>query len=398
MPRFLNAVLAKDTTDCTGANTGSLQSSGGLWVAKQIRSDGIANFLNTTPSTSYTNGAIITPGGIGCGTLAVNAVPILPSQTAKTFFAAPNGSAGAPSFRTLAPTDYPVFVGSGASHAIGAVPDPGVTAGTTKYLREDGTWVVPPGTGLTNPMTTLGDLIVGGTSGTPARLAIGTEGRVLTSQGGNPAWVTLPSAGAATLSSVTLADNTTATLVPGAAFPTASTSALKIDFWATRGATLVYCGYITITYDGTHPRALIHEDQAVGDMGLTFGIDVNGGNVRLLYTTTNTGVAVAFKYLVNSGAVLGAVSTVRSTTADTTLTFSDQTLYVDTTTGAVTVYLPSAPYAGLTYNIKKACISANSMTIDGNGKQIDGAYTVSTVATNRPNYMLQYDGTSWNLL
>lgn len=39
---------------------------------------------------------------------------------------------------------HAVFVGSGASHAAGFVPDPGASAGTTKYLREDGTWTVPP--------------------------------------------------------------------------------------------------------------------------------------------------------------------------------------------------------------------------------------------------------------
>ena len=35
------------------------------------------------------------------------------------------------------------FVGSGSSHKEGLVPDPGATAGTSKYLREDGTWSVP---------------------------------------------------------------------------------------------------------------------------------------------------------------------------------------------------------------------------------------------------------------
>ncbi len=35
-----------------------------------------------------------------------------------------------------------VFGASGASHSTGIVPDPGATAGTTRYLREDGTWVV----------------------------------------------------------------------------------------------------------------------------------------------------------------------------------------------------------------------------------------------------------------
>ncbi len=39
----------------------------------------------------------------------------------------------------------PVFQASGSNHSQGAVPDPGATAGTTRYLREDGTWAVPAG-------------------------------------------------------------------------------------------------------------------------------------------------------------------------------------------------------------------------------------------------------------
>jgi hypothetical protein len=41
------------------------------------------------------------------------------------------------------------FVGSGATHKKGLVPTPGATPGTTRYLREDGTWAVPPGGGGT---------------------------------------------------------------------------------------------------------------------------------------------------------------------------------------------------------------------------------------------------------
>lgn len=48
------------------------------------------------------------------------------------------------------------FVGSGASHARGAVPDPGASAGTVKFLREDASWQVPPGT------LSIGDPITGG--------------------------------------------------------------------------------------------------------------------------------------------------------------------------------------------------------------------------------------------
>ena len=48
---------------------------------------------------------------------------------------------------TLAAGQIPVFGGSGSTHAAGAVPDPGATSGTTRYLREDGSWVVPAGGG-----------------------------------------------------------------------------------------------------------------------------------------------------------------------------------------------------------------------------------------------------------
>lgn len=41
---------------------------------------------------------------------------------------------------------------------------------------------------MTNPMTTAGDIIYGGASGTPTRLAAGTEGYILTMGATNPAW------------------------------------------------------------------------------------------------------------------------------------------------------------------------------------------------------------------
>jgi hypothetical protein len=49
------------------------------------------------------------------------------------------------------------MIGSGPTHATGLVPDPGATSGNTKFLREDGTWIVPP--------TASGTVAGGGTSG-----------------------------------------------------------------------------------------------------------------------------------------------------------------------------------------------------------------------------------------
>lgn len=65
---------------------------------------------------------------------------------------------------TLAITD---FVASGASHARGTVPDPGVTAGTTKFLREDATWQPISGS-AGGTVTSVSVVTANGISGTVA--------------------------------------------------------------------------------------------------------------------------------------------------------------------------------------------------------------------------------------
>jgi len=51
---------------------------------------------------------------------------------------------------------------------------------------------LPVDPGFPNPLTALGDLFVGGASGAPSRLGIGTTAHVLTVVGGVPAWQALP--------------------------------------------------------------------------------------------------------------------------------------------------------------------------------------------------------------
>lgn len=50
--------------------------------------------------------------------------------------------------------------------------------------------IMPGAEGMENPMTTAGDVIVGGSAGAPARLAAGDNGKVLTVTAGTPAWET----------------------------------------------------------------------------------------------------------------------------------------------------------------------------------------------------------------
>lgn len=53
-------------------------------------------------------------------------------------------------------------------------------------------WAAPASGGMANPMTAPGDLIRGGVAGAAERVAVGTAGHVLTVVGGVPAWSALP--------------------------------------------------------------------------------------------------------------------------------------------------------------------------------------------------------------
>jgi len=65
--------------------------------------------------------------------------------------------------------------------------------------------------GMTNPMTTSGDTIYGGASGTPTRLGIGSTGNVLTVAGGVPTWAA-PAGGGKVLQVVMGTTSTTTTI------------------------------------------------------------------------------------------------------------------------------------------------------------------------------------------
>jgi hypothetical protein len=63
----------------------------------------------------------------------------------------------------------PALGASGPSHQAGVAPDPGSTAGTTRYLREDATWATPAGGGGTVPTGTGFTHITSGSQDSAAR-------------------------------------------------------------------------------------------------------------------------------------------------------------------------------------------------------------------------------------
>jgi hypothetical protein len=136
------------------------------------------------------------------------------SQTAASVFAAPSGAAGVPSFRALTNTDIPgldagkittgsfsvirggtglttapsngqILIGNGTGYALSTL-----TAGSGVSITNGPGTVTISSAGLSNPMTANGDIIFGGASGVPTRLA-GSAGFLKSTGAAAPTWSTL---------------------------------------------------------------------------------------------------------------------------------------------------------------------------------------------------------------
>jgi len=97
--------------------------------------------------------------------------------------------------------------------------------------------------GMTNPMTTTGDIIYSSSGSTPARLGIGTTGQVLNVSGGVPAWTTPAGGFTYTTWTPTFSDVTLGNAVYSARYAT-SGKQVAIDFSFQFGSTTSLTGFI----------------------------------------------------------------------------------------------------------------------------------------------------------
>lgn len=95
------------------------------------------------------------------------------------------------------------------------------------------------------------------------------------------------------MASATLLNNTTGDVFT---FPVASNKNFIVDFSLTRGSSKE-TGQIIMSSDGTLVQVSGNASTVV-DCGVSFSGDINSGNVRLRYTTTNTGSSATMKYVV----------------------------------------------------------------------------------------------------
>lgn len=102
---------------------------------------------------------------------------------------------------TIATARLSIFGPSGSTHSAGIVPDPGATAGTTHFLREDGTWAVPAGGGGGSSSVaaitsgTIDGAVIGGSTPAAANFTTLTASTPIAVTSGGTGVATPPSSG-----------------------------------------------------------------------------------------------------------------------------------------------------------------------------------------------------------
>jgi hypothetical protein len=392
---FASTVTANGVllTGNTGTVTSVAATAGtGISVTgSPITTSGTLNITNTAPdqtvvltagtgistSGTYPNFTITntSPSSGGTVTSVTGTAPVVSSggNTPAISMAAANTTTNG----YLTSTDWNTFNGKGSGSvtsvsltapSIFTVTGSPVTSSGTLALTYSGTAlpILNGGTGQTtasaafnalSPITTTGDLILGNGTNSATRLGIGANTYVLTSNGTTASWAA-PSGGSS-------------------AFYTST------SFTATAGQTT-----FTVSYTAGQIQVYVN------------GVMLNGAD----YTATNgTSVVLAVGRATNdivemvaftTGSVIsttGALVWQSVKTANFTAV-SGNAYPVNTTSGAVTVTLPSSPAAGAYVTIVDYAGTAatNSITIAGNSSNIQGSSNNGLIAVNRQAYNFVY--------
>jgi len=218
------------------------------------------------------------------------------------------------------------------------------------------TLVATAGGGMTNPMTTAGDTIYGGSSGTPARLAVGTAGQVLTVNSGatGTQWSTV--SGTGTVTSVTLTgDGTVLSSTPSTA----------------------------VTTSGT----------------LTAALAAQAKNVVLAGPSTGSNAAPTFRAIANADLPVGAMAyAVQGVKTGAYSAVAGDLVPVDTTSGNVTITLPATPADRARIGVKQVVRGGtNTVSIAASGSDVfnvAGGSTTLTLTLVQQAVQLEYSATA----
>ncbi|RWW96753.1 autotransporter outer membrane beta-barrel domain-containing protein [Flavobacterium cerinum] len=131
-------------------------------------------------------------------------------------------------------------------------------------------------------------------------------------------------------------------------------------------------------------------------------LDIGTGNVRVRGINANAGTAGDKIVVADANGILKTIAAptttaIRTESANYAAAAADETILVNAAGGTVIVTLPSAPTVGKKYNVKKVDSTANTVTVNGNGHNIDGTATISGTLPYQ-GWVMQYDGSNWFII
>lgn len=121
-----------------------------------------------------------------------------------------------------------------------------------------------------------------------------------------------------------------------------------------------------------------------------FGDEYDGRKLRVLVENLDK----SFRTINNALLVPRTRNVTATTTTPYTISSTEDHIDMDATAGAKIVKLPASPVTGREVSVAKTDAGGNAVTVNGNGKNINGAGT-SVLSAQYDSEVYLYTGTEW---
>ena len=236
---------ALDIGNGTDFTRTTLTAGTGISITNGAGSITIASSVTAVTSVTGTSPVVSSGGATPAISLAAaygDTLNPYASKTANYVLAAPNGSAGAPTFRAIVAADVPTLNQNTTGTAAGLSATLAIASGGT------GATTAAAAYNALTPLTTTGDIVYEASAGTAARLPIGTTGQVLSVVAGVPAWA---AGGSGTVTSIVAGTGLTGGTITTSGTIALATTAVTAGSYTSTNLTVDAYGRITAASNGT---------------------------------------------------------------------------------------------------------------------------------------------------